>query len=308
MVCSERENWSCPLSESDSCKHKGYNRELSRVWKINLWPHNRPLAYYHDLTTNASKATESNRQPCSTAQWQPHPFCVHAVQRGLDKEPCNVCDAACQHVMTKRRSAFKCTQPCSAPLNLSLFPPFPLSSLPPLYLMQNLPSVFPPLLFFFLLLLSSFCSFVLPWHIPQACWREGEGEEDRKEKKERGERVRKFRTRVQVIFYLIVVEKRIGRVSQQRDRTGDQRQTEWQRWRGWETGKKEGDRYVKRDFSVLGGVRSISLLHQCQLYFTHLCFLMFLFQLLFSHMLFCPFLLLSSFFCALSLSHTSGTL
>lgn len=186
-VCSERGNWSCPLFESDWWKHKGYKRELSTFGKIHLWPHHRPLTYYHDITTNASKATESNSQPCSTARWQPHPSCVRAVQQRLDKELWNVGDAACQHVMTKHHSAFKCTQPCSAPLNLSLFPPFPLSSLPLLYFTQNFPSVPPPalplLLFFFLLLLlllSSFCSFVLPWHIPQARWREGEGEEDRK--------------------------------------------------------------------------------------------------------------------------------
>lgn len=65
---------------------------------------------------------------------------------GLDKELRNVCDAACQHVMTKHRSAFKSSQPCSAALNFSLslrsflpsIPPF----LPLLYLMQLSPPFF----------------------------------------------------------------------------------------------------------------------------------------------------------------------
>lgn len=77
----------------------------------------------------ASKAAESNGQPCST-QRQLHPSCVRAVQRGLDKELWDVCDAACQHVMTKHSSAFRPSQPWCAPLNFSLsahsFPLHPL--------------------------------------------------------------------------------------------------------------------------------------------------------------------------------------
>lgn len=90
--------------------------------------------------------------------------------------------------------------------------------------------------------------------------------------------MRKLETRVQVICYLIVVEKRRGRVSQQREtdtERGDQRQTDSDRDGEVEKQRKnEGDTYVKRD-SVFGGVRSISLLLRCQLYFNHLHFLMF---------------------------------
>lgn len=66
-------------------------------------------------------------------------LCVCCSDGGVDKELWNVCDAACQHVMTKQSSTFRSTQPCPAPLSLSLaphsFPPFLFSFLSLLYLM-----------------------------------------------------------------------------------------------------------------------------------------------------------------------------
>ncbi len=57
---------------------------------------------------------------------------------------------------------------------------------------------------------------------------------------------------------------------------GDQRQTDCDRDGEVEKQrKKEGNRYVKRDSSVFGEVRSISLLLRCQHYFSHPHFLMF---------------------------------
>lgn len=67
---------------------------------------------------------------------------------GFDKELWNVCDAACQHVMTKQSSTFRSTQPWPTPLNLSLaphsFPPFLFSFLSLLYLMLLSPPLSSP--------------------------------------------------------------------------------------------------------------------------------------------------------------------
>lgn len=59
-------------------------------------------------------------------------------------------------------------------------------------------------------------------------WRGGERKEGG------GESVRKLESGVQVIFYLIVVEKGIGRVSQQREIKGKQIVTEMERLRNSE--------------------------------------------------------------------------
>lgn len=86
------------------------------------------------------------------------------------------------------------------------------------------------LLLLLLLLPSSFCSFVPLWHIPQARRAQGETEQERmarevKQKEESEGGKEGAERRAQVIFYLIVEEKRMGRVSQQ----GDQRQTQGDR-------------------------------------------------------------------------------
>lgn len=158
-----------------------------------------------------------------------------------------MCDAACQHVMTKHRSAFRSTQPCSAPLNLSLsahsFPPFPLflsaSPLPretfsPLY--PFLPPPPPPpsvkLLFFCAALTHSSST------LKRGRRGKQKGRGWKGKRKKRGEElVRKLETRVRVIFYLIVVEKGIGGVSQQRESweiKGKQTVTEMKRLRNSE--------------------------------------------------------------------------
>lgn len=73
-------------------------------------------------------------------------LCVCCSDGGVDKELWNVCDAACQHMMTKQSSTFRSTQPCPAPLSLSLaphsFPPFLFSFLSLLYLMLLSPPPF----------------------------------------------------------------------------------------------------------------------------------------------------------------------
>lgn len=59
-------------------------------------------------------------------------------------------------------------------------------------------------------------------------------ERRRKKRGGGGESVRKLESGVQVIFYLIVVEKGIGRVSQQREIKGKQIVTEMERLRNSE--------------------------------------------------------------------------
>lgn len=102
------------------------------------------------------------------------------------------------HVSTWWQSKAQHSDPLNrAPLlSASLLPPIPsLHSSFPFCLSFTSCYFLPPFLLFFdllhlLLLLSSFCSFVLLWHIPQACWGEGRGKnrrgEDGKEKKKGG--------------------------------------------------------------------------------------------------------------------------
>lgn len=101
----------------------------------------------------------------------------------------------------------------------------------------------------------------------------------------------KLETRVQVIFYLIVVEKWVSKERESWEIKGKQKVTEMERLRNSERMKATN---VKRDSSVFGGVKSISFLLRCQLYFSHPHFL--IFQLLSGRILFTSFVLSSSSF------------
>lgn len=120
----------------------------------------------------------------------------------------------------------------------------PYFSLPLLYLTQLSPPTFS-----FSSSSSSSCqAFVLLCrsdtflkHVEEREKGTAEGERMEGRRKKRVEKlVRKLDTRVQVIFYLIVLEKRIGRVSQQRESweiKGKQIVTEMERWRNSERKK-----------------------------------------------------------------------
>lgn len=251
------------LKVTDACTK--VSAELSSVWWI-LQPHCGPLTYYHDRARNDSKARLM--QPCSIAQRRPCRLVCRSSEGGLMKTS-EMC------VMLHVSTWWQSTQH-SHPLNrgallstflLSLLPSFPRLS----FTSHNFPTPF--LLFFFFLplllhLLSSFCSFVLLWHIPQERQREAEGEDrrermekDEKEKWNAGENVGDRSTA------------HLGRVSQQTERDGRSKANrKWQRWRGRATAKQCRPKNVETP-SVLRRGKSISLLFPWQLYLCHLCFL-----------------------------------
>lgn len=98
--------------------------------------------YYHDRARSASEATESNGgtaapSPGISVRLLIWGTGVGGVGGSFDEELRNVCDAACQRAVTKRRSIFRPAEPWTAPLNLSFlpFPPFP-----PLFPLSRSPS------------------------------------------------------------------------------------------------------------------------------------------------------------------------
>ncbi len=195
-----------------------------------------------------------------------------------------MCDAACQHVMTKHRSAFRSTQPCCAPLNLSLpthsFPPFPLFPFCLSFTSQNflpfspfLPPPPPPpvkLLFFCAALTHSSST------LKRGRRGKQKGRGWRGEERKGGKVSEKVRDESAGHFLSHCCGERNRESESAKRELGDQRQTDSDRDGEVEKQrKKEGNRYVKRDSSVFGEVRSISLLLRCQHYFSHPHFLMF---------------------------------
>lgn len=166
----------------------------------------------------------------------PLPSCVLQFRGGFDKDLRDVCDAACQHVMTKH-SAFTSTQPWCARLNLSplassllsltllyltLFfnPPFSFSSSSSCSTSSTSCQAF--------VLLSCSDTFLKNGKERQKGKTEGRGwKRMRKEKWNAGENVGDRSTA------------HLGRVSQQTERDGRSKANrKWQRWRSRATAKQ----------------------------------------------------------------------
>lgn len=215
----------------------------------------------------------------TTAQRQPRPSCGRCSLGGLIKSS-EMC--VMLHVSTGWQSTAQYWDPLNraplpstflSPLTPSLHSPsFPSPTLLYLTQLSN-----PLSLFFLRLLLSSFCSFVPLWHIPQARRGEGETEGERMERRRNKKRWgqgggggwwESQRQECRSFFILLLRREGWEELSQQRGEPGDQRQTESDR-------DEEAAKRMQRETPPPSEGEHISLLILCQLDFSHPHFLIF---------------------------------